>query len=535
MARQIVKRTFYLMAALLSGLALFALYACADGSEEPVTFRAQLPNHPETLDPAQAVSVYSLGVVDRLFDGLMRLDRTSHEPVPHLAESVQVSPDGLSYEFRLSPAARFHNGRQVRASDFVISWQRILDSETDSPSAWLLEPITGAREYHEGLAAEVAGLEAVDPDLLRVRLEQPFAPFLHHLATAATSVVPHEEVAALGQAFTSAPIGSGPYRLVENLRGLRLVLEAVETAIGGRPAAERLIFEVVPRWDDALKMFEAGDLDLLTQLDAVAIPELRARHSAHLHTLSGFGWNGFCFQAGRAPFDDVRVRRAFALAVDRDALVETLGPGRFEASASLLPAAVLGRGSEGPVRGHDLERARELLAEAGYGPGASAERDFPPVVFTGAPHLSSRAVTLFATEALLELDLPVSYRLIEFSTLLEGHAEGVWDLHHQAWVGDYPHPEAYLRPLFHSRGSANYFGYENPEVDRLLDEARAELVPERRRRLYDRAERRVREDAPCVVLAHEREAVLLSSRWEGIPLGYVAESLEVEKARRVGP
>lgn len=514
----------------LFGLLWLAHGGCADPGPEPVTFRFQLAGVPETLDPARGLSVHALGAIDRLFDGLLRLDRVSLEPLPELAESYTVSAGGRLYEFHLAPAARFHNGRPIRASDVEYSWHRLLAPEVASPSAWLLEPIAGARDFHEGRASKISGIEAVDPHLLRVRLEQPTAAFLYRLTAPAAGVVPHEAVESLGKDFGRMPVGSGPYRFVEWVRDLRLVLEAAETALGPPPAARRLSFEIVPQWNDARQLFGAGRLDLVSQIDTGSLPELRQAHSAHLRSLPSLSWFGFCFRCDHPPFDDPRVRQALALAIDREALALALGSGVFSPTVSFLPQGVPGHDPTASIAGHKPRRARELLAEAGFGP----ERPFPKVVLTTAPYPIARTVATFVTAAFAELGVPASFQTVELETLAQGRIDARWDLFHLAWVGDFPDAEAYLEPLFHSRGSANVLAFGDAEIDRLLDAARGELDPVVRRELYRRAESLLRTAAPCVPLVDEAEMILLSRRWTGIPVGYATQYLEIERARRVG-
>ena len=496
---------------------------CGDRASQPVTFRYHLVLSPSTLDPARTSDVYSSGVIDRLFDGLMRLDRVRNEPVCELAESYTLSPDRLTYEFHLVPGARFHNGRPIRASDFKFSWERVLASATESPTAWLFELIEGADAFRRGEAKSVKGIEALDASRLRVRLVAPFASFIYHLANPAASVVPREEVLRLGDDFERQPGGSGPYRFVsweEN----RVELAAFDDHVRHVPQIERLVYEVVTDRNEALRRYQAGELDLLSTIPAGSLSSLQQTFPSDLHLFPGTDWYGFCFRCDQAPFDDPRVRRAFSLAVDRDALIRELGPLRFTAALGFLPRGIPGHDPATLRHGYDPERARALLAEAGYLGGEG----FPKQTYAMGTLVRSAR---FLVAALSELGIPVEYRSMAFGDRLKARDEGRLSFYRFGWGGEYPDPEPYLRPLFHSRGADNSMAYSNPEVDRLLDDARVVSDAAKRLALYQSAERLILRDAPCAGLYQTMEAILLRLRWKNIPVGYNSNYLEIELAR----
>ena len=502
-----------------------ALTACEAPEPEDLTFRYQLTAAPSTLDPARTGDVYSSGVIDRLFDGLMRLDRVRNVPEPELAASYSVSDDGLVYTFRLLPEARFHHGRPIRASDFKFSWERVLAPATGSPKAWLFELIDGADAFRAGEAESVAGIEAEDPHLLRVRLDKPFVPFLYHLARPAASVVPEEEVRALGESFARQPVGSGPFRF-QSWEGDRVTLAAFDDHARRPPEVRHLIYEIAGR-DEALRRYQVGELDLMSSIPAGSLASLRQTFSADLRLFPGTLWSGFCFRCDQEPFDDPRVRRAFSLAVDRDALVRELGELQRTASVGFVPQGIPGHEPSTLTHGLDLEQARGLLAEAAYPGGAG----FPAQVYHADTREGQERIARFLIAAFSGLGVQVDHQAMDFSSRLKALKEGRLKLFFYSWGGEYPDPEPYLRPLFHSRGPSNAMAYSNPEVDRLLDAAQVESDPAHRRALYRRAEALIVGDAPCVALYQITAAILLRPRWQDIPVGYQRNYLEIELAR----
>ncbi|MCP4546687.1 MAG: ABC transporter substrate-binding protein [bacterium] len=495
-------------------------------SPEPLTFRYQLPATPVTLDPAKSNDTYSNGIIDRLFDGLMRFDRENNLPVPELAEWYQVSDDGLVYEFRVNPDARFHNNRQVFASDFKYSWERLLDPEINSPQAWLFDLLVGADDYRAGRAKSVVGIEVEDPHVIRLRLRQPFGPFLFHLARPAASVVPHEEVERLEQTFEHLPVGSGPYRFVSWQDNERVELAAFDGHPLHQPQVRRLIYEIERDEFEALRRYEAGELDLVSRLPPGRLRLFQEGHSTDLRIFPGMNWSGFCFRCDQPPFNDSRVRRAFALAVNRDVLVPQLGDPHYNAAVGFLPQSILGHDPAHLISGYDLDKAARLLAEAGYSEG----KGFPALTNMSPTGEIEALMADFLMDAFHRLGITVEFQATSFDSLIKLRREGNAPLSIRGWSGEYPDPEAFLRPLFHSRGSDNDSAYENSEVDRLLDTARIEYDADNRRALYQQAEKLIIKDAPCVVLFHRTAAILLRPRWRNIPIGYLQAYLEIERA-----
>ncbi|MCP4546685.1 MAG: ABC transporter substrate-binding protein [bacterium] len=491
-----------------------------------MTFHYQLPATPVTLDPAKSGDGYSNGIIDRLFDGLMRLDRENNLPVRELADSYTVSDDGLVYEFRVNSEARFHNGRRVLASDFKYSWERLLDPEIRSPQAWLFELLRGVDDYRTRKANSVVGIEAEDPDLLRVHLREPFEPFLFHLARPAASAVPWEDIERLGESFGRRPVGSGPYRFVSWQENERVELAAFDDHPLHQPQVGRLIYEIESDGVEALRRYEAGELDLLSQLPAGRLRLFQQGHSADLRIFPGMNWFGFCFRCDQPPFDDPRVRRAFALAVNRDVLVGQLGDLQYTAAVGFLPQSIPGHDPATLIRGYDPDEAARLLAEAGY----PNRRGFPALIYMRPIGEIEDLVEKFLMAAFPPLGVPMEPDKMPFDSLVKLRQEKRAPFFSRGWSGEYPHPESFLRPLFHSRGSDNDTGYQNTEVDHLLDAARTEPDANKRRALYRNAEKLIIADAPCVVLYHRTAAILLRPRWRNIPVGYLRAYLEIERA-----
>ena len=240
---------------LLFSLGLSLLFACQQGSDNTAEktkpeprkggiYRTSLPWTPKDLDPAFSTDIYSVTVIQQLFDGLVQFDQNL-SVVPALATSWQVSGDGLVYTFHLREGARFHNGREVTAEDFVYSFTRILHPNERAGVVSFFEKVKGADGYHRGHNRVVNGLKALAPNTLEITLVEPFAPFLSVLAMKSSKVVPREEVEKWGNKFGHHPVGTGPFSL-ESFDPERIVLVANPDYYEGHPYLEKVVYSIYP-------------------------------------------------------------------------------------------------------------------------------------------------------------------------------------------------------------------------------------------------------------------------------------------------
>ena len=211
-------------------LALAGAGASAQAPRAGGTLRAVFSADPPTLDPAHATDTTSSAVIRQVFDGLLELDETL-TPVPALARRVDASADGRVYTFALRPGVRFHNGREVRAADVKYSFERAAKGKRP----WVFEKISGAREFIKGTADGIGGVRLVDDLTIELRLDRPFAPFLHLMAYDAASIVPREEVEKRGPGFASHPVGTGAFRFASWRRDDQVVLEGFPHHFLGSP------------------------------------------------------------------------------------------------------------------------------------------------------------------------------------------------------------------------------------------------------------------------------------------------------------
>lgn len=463
-------------------------------------YRRPLGHDPATLDPARIRDIYSLPVAQQIFDGLVMFDRTL-TPLPALAEFWKASRDGLTWTFTLRRGVAFHHGREVTADDVVYSLTRLLDPKVASGAADLFLTIKGAREFREGRASRVAGLEAPDRHTVRVTLEQAFGPFVAALAVGHAKIVPRDVVEREGDRFGERPVGTGPFRFVRWDRGREIVLAANPAYFDGPPRLAGVTFKVFPgeRWARAYEEFRAGHLEdspVPTRNYRQVIAD--RRHVYVKRPMISLRFYGFNTRS--RPLHDRRVRQAIVYAVNREAIIEEEFLGRYVPARGILPPGTQGFNPELAGYPYDPHRARELLAEAGY-PGG---RGLPPIQIWSSVKLEAlvrelEQVRRYLAAVGIQAELHFETRWPVFSRRL---AEGTLPMFPYAWYADVPDPDNFLFKLFHSQSQRNFFRYANPGVDGLLAAARQATEIRRRVELYRKAERLVLDDAPVMPMMH---------------------------------
>lgn len=453
----------------------------------------------ETLDPAFASGVDTGAMVAKLYDGLMRYDYESTDVVPNLAESVDVNDDATVFTFTLHDGVTFHDGEPLTASDVKYSFERVLDPATASPLTWVLEDagIVGIEEFVSGSADGVSGIEVVDDLTVRITLSAPYAMFLHHLAMPATSIVPEHVASQLGEGedLSSNPVGTGPFSLGERLRDSHLDLVANEDYFAGRPSIDGVHYRIITDPLIAWEEFNAGNLDVsgipsALFLDVVDDPQ----YADVIQTTDELAVYYFAFNQRIEELKDVRVRRAIAMAIDRQAIIDGPYNGTDALANAPIPPGLAGYDPSIEAIPYDPEGARELLAEAGYPDGFEMEI------------WSTRAETTIAVNELIqfflsEVGITATINQVDFGVLIENAIAGRAPAFYLSWFADYADAYNFLHPLYVASGAERY-GYSNPRVAELLEQAKTMASLEDRVPLYEEAQRLIVEDVPVVYIRY---------------------------------
>ena len=458
---------------------------------------------PRTLDPALTHGGPS-GALGHIFSGLVTLgpDLRVH---PDLAAGWEVRDGGTRYIFHLHPNARFHDGRPVTAEDVIFSWERAADPQMGSDTALTyLGDIVGVAEKVAGEADRIVGLRALDEHTLEVRIDGPKPAFLAKLTYPVAFVVDHENVRQPD--WEHQPNGSGPFKLAVWEDDEIIVLARNEAFYGPRaniPHVVLLLDAGLP-----LARYENGEIDIVgvggATLERVEDPndplfaELR-RTAAMCTTFVGLNNE-------RPPLDDPLVRQALSHALDRERLISGLMQGNALPANGPLPPGIPGYTERTAPYPFDPQKARSLLLEASYDPDTS-----PPLTFTTAGY-GSVGSFVAAVISMWEENLGITIEpvlLDPFSYSEQLHDGNVGHFYSYGWCADYPDPQNFLDVLYHSSSPQNLGQFDDPVIDRLLEEARVEPDPQARLGLYGEIEAALIEAAPAVYVSHSLAATLV--------------------------
>lgn len=471
-------------------------------------------SQPRTLDPAA-----TLGGPDsplgHIFSGLVTLD-SDLQVQPDLAAGWEVSDDGLLYTFYLQENARFHDGRPATAQDVIFSWERATDLATGSDTAQTyLGDIAGVTEKLAGQAEHINGLRAINDQTLEVQLAAPTVTFLAKLAYPVSYIVDQNNVAQAN--WEHQPNGTGPFTL-QTWRDDDLLILARNEQFYLEPAkVSHVVFDLGPGLP--LARYETGEIDLVgvgsDTLERVQDPNNPL--SAELHTVASMCTSIIGLNNRQAPFDDPRVRQAFSYALDRERLIETFSGGNALLANGPLPPGMPGFGGlDGESYPFDPQKARQLLAEAGYEDPA----DLGTLTFTtqGYGDVNSY-ITAIITLWQESLGVTIEPVMLEpFTYNDELYAGNTGHFYSWGWCADYPDPQNFLDVLYHSGSAQNPGGFSDPEIDSLLEAARGESDVETRLAMYQEVERRIVAQAPAIFTSHGISAVLINPELQGYEL-----------------
>jgi oligopeptide transport system substrate-binding protein len=472
---------------------------------------------PQTLDPALVSGQLEGRLCSALYEGLTRRDSRG-KSIPAAAKSWDISQDGKTYTFHLRPGLRWSNGDPVTSSDYRESWLRALHPNTASPYAEIFFGISNAQEFNQGKSPEESvGLQTPDPLTLRVQLTHPL-PYFPSLTSFTTYLPVHQAtVTKYGDRWAQPGtwVGNGPYRLLDWKINDRVSLEKNPLYHSPeRIRLQRIDALAVTRASTAFNLYSSGQADLLLDkglIPSLMLPQLRGRPDFHPGPL--FATYFYRFNVTRPPFQDVRVRRAFALAIDKDTIVERITRGNEPIAQSLTPRGIA---DYHPPEGlpSDPTTAQGLLKLAGFPEG----RGFPRVsLLYNKSELNEQIAVEIQAQWKRVLGVEVELRNQEWATYLRSLDELDFDIARSSWVGDYDDPNTFLDCFVTGRGN-NRTGWSDPNYDSLLNQALAEPNPTKRLQLLANAETiLVSQALPIIPLYHFVGCLMFDpNQWEGL-------------------
>jgi ABC-type oligopeptide transport system substrate-binding subunit/class 3 adenylate cyclase len=490
-------------------------------SPAPHAFRMARAN-PTTLDPTMADDSFSGGIINQLFSGLVE-GRLAMEAMPDVARSWELSADGRRYIFHLREDVHWTDGKLVTSRDFEYAWKRVLDPKTGSPNASLLYDIKGAKAYHHGEDTDPEGIGLQTPDDLTfiVELEEPTGYFLSLLAHYAAYPIPRHVLEAHGEAWTgmSNLVTNGAFRLETWVQDERMTLVRNPDYHGSFPGnVEKVEISFDIRWFVQMEKYERDELEFVSFGGSpLERDRARRRHAGEYTSAPMLGATYVGFNVSRPPFDDLRVRRAFALATDQVTLADVVLRGyEFPATGGFVPPGMPGHTADIGLS-YDPGQAQELLAQAGY-PGGDG---FPVVTALTWQGIKARADCLYE-QWRDNLGIEIAWEVKEFSEFIETVDQSPVHMIQTVWMPDYPDPDSVLRTSPIRRRTH----WRNEEYDRLVEEARRVLDQEERMDLYSQADRiLVLEEAVIIPLTYMWSHLLVKPWVRKLPKSAINEWL----------
>lgn len=486
-----VWRAVFLIA---SGLLALAFCIGCVRPESPADLVIINGSEPESLDPAIVTGVAEMRITKALFEGLTRLDPKTAQPIPGLAERWEMSLDGSSYTFFIRSNAVWSTGEPITAEDVHYSWMRALSPMTAGDYAGQLFFIKNAEEFYVGTIQDPAqvGIQALDARTFRVELNHPLPFFLDLCAFATLSVVPRQVIEPLGDRWLHAePLPtSGPFTLVAwrindkvRIRKNPRYWDAANT--------QSDIIDILPisSPNTSLNLYESGVADIVWDKDLVPSELLDVlTQRPDFHTYDYLGTYFYRFNTTKKPFDDPRVRRAFAMSTEKERITRKLTRGGEKPADHFVPLGVANYESP-PGLPFDPEKARQLLADAGY-PGGQG---FPRVQYAffssagGAAKMQGKIAVELQQMWRDALGVHVELRQVERKVFYSSQSKLDYDISASSWIGDYNDANTFL-DMFMSNSGNNRTGWKHAQYDDLIRQANMEPDVKRRAELFRRAE-----------------------------------------------
>ena len=486
------------------------LKTLADVSEQPSGVFNRLWSDPPTLDPHLTSDTTSAGVVVEIFGGLVGFD-TNLQLIPDLADSWDVSTDGLTYTFKIRENAAFHDGTKVTAGDFKWSLERAVNPDTASPTAkTYLGDIVGVEDVLEGRGSEIRGVKAVDDVTLQIQIDAPKAYFLAKLTYPTAYVVDKNNVSEGGFNWTDNPNGTGPFRLTDYKIGERIILEPNDFYHLEKAKLAKIQMNLAG--GSSMAMYENDEIDItgvgLFDLERIKDPG-DPLNGDLVVAEPGYSVNYIGFNVEQPPFDDPKFRRALNHAIDKELIAREVYSDLVVPAYGILPPGFPGFNESLEGLRHDPVLAKKLLSESKYADPVSRPRIVVTIPGTGGtPGLDLEVIINMWLET---LGVEVEIQQVEWATYLKDLDEEKFQAFGGlGWEADYPDPQDFLDILFHSDSENNHGLYSNQEADVLLEDARVETDSVRRIDLYQNAEEIIINDAAWVPLwfAGERHVLI---------------------------
>lgn len=508
----------FLTALVSAGVAALALSGCGGGASESTkaadqtdsaaessaqtagedgarkVLRYGQANSGEGLDMQKSTSSRSAAIADEVTESLLRFDDDNNEEPVLLTDFPSVSDDGLTYSFELKQGVHFTNGTELTSKDVKFTFERMFTPSTAAKSTAYFNMIQGAQDMLAGSATELSGFEIVDDYHFNITLEYPFAPFVKNIGTSYADIFPEDACTAAGENWGLGTdlIGTGPYKIEENDDTTQVVLVKNEDYHGGEVNLDELQFIFYDDDQTKLIAYENGDIDL-ADLNASLLSQYQANYADEITAYYPLGTAFISMNLNDQYLSDVNVRKAISLAINREELVDAVLNGAGIPATSYLNNGIPGHDDSLSVYEYNPEKAKELLAEAGYADG---------ITITSEVRQSDQAVYSAIQGYLAEVGINMELDVVDNATYNSDRTAGKIPLTGMTWNALYPDGDFQMYNYFYSsKSDAQGVFYHNDEFDKLLDDARKSTDEDARAEMYKEADKILsQDDYACIPL-----------------------------------
>lgn len=507
----------------------------AAGAEGGKVLDVQVGPSPETIDPALNSTIDGANMIIHAFEGLLKFDK-DNKVVGGLAESWETSEDGLTWTFHLRPDLKWSDGSALTANDFVYSWKRVADPMTAAPYGYdLLNQVAG---YDEASAGDIdaLGVSAPDENTFVVELSSPCMFFDKIAAFAVLVPVQQATIDANGEAWTTNPetyVTCGPYMMTEFTDGSQIVFQKNPNYWDAANITfDQIVWHLIENANAAYSAYQQGELQLIKDVPTEEIASLAGNPEYHVEPIMGTYYISYNTQ--KEPFNNPKVREALNLAIDRKYVAETIMQGTYSAAKNFVGPGVSDAepgssfeevttatyGDHYDIENYeaDLEKAKQVLAEAGYPNGEG----FPAIEYMTNDQGYHKPLAEYLQSAWAELGINLTINVQEWKTVSADRRAGNFEIARNGWVYDWDDPSNMINLLETPNGN-NDGKYSNPEFDELVEKARMATTTEEHYDFLHQAEQILLNDAAMCPVAYYNEFWLqkenLKNTWHS-PYGY---------------
>jgi len=457
------------------------------------------------LDPITVTDGESFRVTDNIFETLVKYKDTSTEVEPGLAESWEISPDGLTYTFKLRQGVKFHDGSDFNADAVVFNFNRWMDKSHPLHNKEGFEYYNDMFGGYKGDETHVIkSVEALDPTTVKFTLNRPLAPFIQNLGMSTFAIASPKALQEMGpEKFNENPVGTGPFKFVEWKRNDSITLEKNPDYWNkGFPKLDKIVFKVIPENSARLTALTSGEIDLMEGLNPDDVQSVKENAELQLFERPAMNVGYVGFNVEKKPLDNPKVREAIAHAINKPALIEAFYAGLAQPAVNPMPPSIWGHNNNIKDREYNLEKAKQLLAEAGYPNGFKIQFWAMPVPRPYMPEGVKVAEAI--QQDLKKIGIEAEIVTMEWATYLDKTKAGEQEMFMLGWNGDNGDPDNFLATLLDKNniGGNNRSRWANEEAHQLLMKAQSASSKEEREQLYLQVQEIIFKEVPMVPIAH---------------------------------